>query len=1098
MSGLFWTEPEPPEEPKAEEVEMTEAPPAEEETKEEEVPEPVAEEPQVQPSGIVPKDRIKNVIRVSDLKDFADPKNNMLKSQHILTCQWCNLFSGILLLLFTCGATMIRLGAPSQYAEVSAPVLKLMEPSSLPFDYTKTFMQIESVDDVYEWLTSSVEPIMYDSATYDTTREGEVGLYTTIVGGIRVKKTSIESSDCSGLDDDYKQYATTGLCYTTKGGVTDDDVANSIDDTAGSSSMSFWLTTAETSSHRTAKIAKYNTAGWLDHTTNEVKVDVLMYNPNYRIYSVLHATLNFAKGGKLVPAYYVEAMPAEPEAQEYFTNYWSGGTLANYVFDFLMYIFFVPLVIESLAGLWSVVIQGKPYAYMTVKGGAINLIAIVLMSLGMYHWEQFKSEVEEGSIADIEFPITSYGDLEETTNLLVKTTQVYAQYKVEMSFVIIFLAIRVLFLVHFQPYLAFFIATLANAGTEILNCLVLFAFVFFGFAVSGWHLFGQTAPAYGTLWEACVTNFDFMLGNYEFGDVKNAHEAGAYGYFILFMIVIYVIFFNILLCIMLSGYQSAKVKLAKLGGGHTIMDDMKYLLKILNPCNPLVFNKFPAAALISERVGDMPANGTLTVEDIETLFFDKKPDATLISNMLIIAVQRTIRFEDTLMHDESFTAPVGPAAAATEEEAPAEPVVINNYYQSPEAPAGGDTQRTAAEKAALEELLKQSDKSRAESEAQLKALEEFVGASTEESKKHAAQELASLKSETKEHTAAEIAALKELLAGSTETQKEHAARELAALKEYVGASTETQKKHAAEELAELKELMAGTSADAKAHAAEQAELQMSVLKSQVAAQSQDFKAHTSSEIAALQEQCQHILTVMANLNQSLAGKFSELNQNIEMCKNDIAQVYSASDAAAAEVKKGIQAVASKQEIATQSMKNECAGMLSTVQEAIAEQQAGTRLMKQELKYIEEETVKSMQEQQVELHRDMQDAMAKQQMTLRQDISKWSNSVVKQQHVVTEMMKAQQHSLHKDMMSAMQTQQKALHQDLTESLAHQQEEVAKSMVEQQEYMHEQFTESAAKQHLEVTDSIKKQEDMSKAITDRLDYIQWVKDDAVPTN
>ena len=50
-----------------------------------------------------------------------------MKSQHILTCQWCSLCSGILLLLFTCGATMVRLGAPSQYAEVSSPVLKLMD-----------------------------------------------------------------------------------------------------------------------------------------------------------------------------------------------------------------------------------------------------------------------------------------------------------------------------------------------------------------------------------------------------------------------------------------------------------------------------------------------------------------------------------------------------------------------------------------------------------------------------------------------------------------------------------------------------------------------------------------------------------------------------------------------------------------------------------------------------------------------------------------------------------------------------------------------------------------------------------------------------------
>ena len=50
--------------------------------------------------------------------------------------------------------------------------------------------------DVYDWLTTYVEPIMYDSATSGVAnREGEVSLYSTIVGGIRVKKTSIESSN---------------------------------------------------------------------------------------------------------------------------------------------------------------------------------------------------------------------------------------------------------------------------------------------------------------------------------------------------------------------------------------------------------------------------------------------------------------------------------------------------------------------------------------------------------------------------------------------------------------------------------------------------------------------------------------------------------------------------------------------------------------------------------------------------------------------------------------------------------------------------------------------------------------------------------------
>ena len=106
----------------------------------------VEEEPkvEVQPAGITPKARISNVIRVSDLTDFAG-KKSFMKSQHILTCQWFNLCSGLLLLLFTCGATMVRLGAPSMYAEVSSPAIKLMDASAWKADSTMSFMQIDSV-----------------------------------------------------------------------------------------------------------------------------------------------------------------------------------------------------------------------------------------------------------------------------------------------------------------------------------------------------------------------------------------------------------------------------------------------------------------------------------------------------------------------------------------------------------------------------------------------------------------------------------------------------------------------------------------------------------------------------------------------------------------------------------------------------------------------------------------------------------------------------------------------------------------------------------------------------------------------------------------
>ena len=52
--------------------------------------------------------------------------------------------------------------------------------------------------------------------------------------------------------------------------------------------------------------------GWLDHQTRDLTVTVMLYNPNYQIYSTLLATFSFSTGGRIIPSYQIESMPAHP------------------------------------------------------------------------------------------------------------------------------------------------------------------------------------------------------------------------------------------------------------------------------------------------------------------------------------------------------------------------------------------------------------------------------------------------------------------------------------------------------------------------------------------------------------------------------------------------------------------------------------------------------------------------------------------------------------------------------------------------------------------------------------------------------------------
>ena len=56
-----------------------------------------------------------------------------------------------------------------------------------------------------------------------------------------------------------------------------------------------------------------------------------------------------------------------------------------------------------------------------------------------------------------------------------------------------------------------------------------------------------------------MTNFNFVLGDFDWDSMLNTSPVGSYIYYILFVIVINLVLFNILLAITIDGYEAAKV-----------------------------------------------------------------------------------------------------------------------------------------------------------------------------------------------------------------------------------------------------------------------------------------------------------------------------------------------------------------------------------------------------------------------------------------------------------------------------------------------------------------------------------------------------------
>lgn len=414
-----------------------------------------------------------------------------------------------------------------------------------------------------------------------------------------------------------------------------------------------------------------------------------------------------------------------------------------------------------------------------------------------------------------------------------------------------------------------------------------------------------------------------------------------------------------------------------------------------------------------------------------------------MAKLFIICVQRSIMVEEELMQDTSFMRP-GIASSKVKDQ----PVIVNNYYQSNEEKQSVASDRRPSE-IELEELKSHLSKShngmKAHTNKEMAELFDKFGKSHTDTKKHTAAELNALKEHFKETQEVSIAGLKE----TQESTKSAIAGTHDSLRQTLIGANESSREHTKQELAILKEeILAGTADSTMA-----------------------FKAHTTLELSVLAEELKMLKNLVGNLTNAVAAGF-EKHTLISI------DVKESQAAAAAELNK------------VQPTMHQ---MLEAVNGAITQQNAASEKMAADLKDIEDAAVSSMKSQQVELHRDMVDTMAKQQLILRKDISKWSNSVVKQQHVVTDTMKAQQVSLHNDMIKILTQNQSALHNDLTESLSEQQKEVAESMVKHQTYLHDEMASQADRQHADMADSILNQEKMADQISKRLDYIQWIKDD-----
>ena len=426
--------------------------------------------------------------------------------------------------------------------------------------------------------------------------------------------------------------------------------------------MYFFLNSYENRTWHQTKINTYKELEWIDHQTSQIQVEMLIYNPNYQLMSSLAATIQMKKGGRFECSYRIESMPAWP---------YGANRVALIVMDALMLVVLLPLIMVQVHSILHLLIPkpkwGKAWREPTVSRYLVHVIThlynyasvqwveiliVVFTVLTNISWYGFVAGVRDNSFINsgddwwgsADEPPQSYTWLAYYTEQLFEVSRVYTNYKMDMSLLIIFLSVRILDLVKFQPTLSFFTRTIKECYDEICNFLILFLLLFIGFAISGWHLFGHQLDTYSTIWEAFMTNLNFVMGDFDWPGMLQAAPAGAYFYYLLFTFVIYIVLFNIMMAIMLDAYEVTKHEQEMLGSGHSLGDDLYHMARIV--CHLDIYNKFPSTEVINSKIDLLPEENqeeeNLSAVDMMKIFGMKYHTA----NLFVMLVARATRFKE--------------------------------------------------------------------------------------------------------------------------------------------------------------------------------------------------------------------------------------------------------------------------------------------------------------------------------------------------------------------------------------------------------------------------------------------------------------------
>jgi len=280
---------------------------------------------------------------------------------------------------------------------------------------------------------------------------------------------------------------------------------------------------------------------WLDRGTRALFMSMVVYNANYNLYAVFNFELELTLAGVLVPKYNLQALKLDL----YFGLLDSVGSTVFIVVEGILYLGMFGYLLNEFREVSAIYSDtGSVRGYFTDMWNIIDWSLILLSFFAFALRLQFIFLEEVRSFSPF-------------TDVFPEITAAASQYNISFSLdaIAAFFGIFKIFrFFDLQRNLLVLRKSVARGVGDLGVFTVILMTMMFGFALAGMNIFGQESDAYIDPFEAFITLFLMVLGEFDFVELLRINPIFAYVFFIFYQFFVFLIMVNVFLAILNDAY----------------------------------------------------------------------------------------------------------------------------------------------------------------------------------------------------------------------------------------------------------------------------------------------------------------------------------------------------------------------------------------------------------------------------------------------------------------------------------------------------------------------------------------------------------------